>query len=105
MPERHLSTTAMVLQALRDLDPRARRVMFVIGAIMAGAPVLRLFINDIIRRSHEHPNWQLVVAETGVSTVMIIFGIALMVPVFGMWLIKKVPLPRFLQRDKKTVRS
>ena len=99
MPERHLSTTAVVLQAFRDLPPHKRRIMFRIGALMAGAPVLRLLINDFIRQSHEHP-WQLLVTEAGLTALLIVFGIALMMPVFGMWLIKKVPLPRFLHRDK-----
>ncbi len=86
-----------VIKAIESLSPLQRRIMFAIGAVLGLLVLVRYFVQEIIR-SHEHQSAMVMGFELGGSVVMLVFAISLMAPPFGMWLIQKIPLPKFLSR-------
>ncbi len=86
-----------VIKAIERLSPLQRRIMFALGAVLGVLVLVRYFVQDILR-PHEHQSVMVMAFELGGSVVMLVFAISLMAPPFGMWLIQKLPLPKFLSR-------
>ena len=86
-----------VTKAIESLSPLQRRIMFALGAALGLLVLVRYFVQDILR-PHEHQSGIVMGFELGGSVVMLVFAIVLMAPPIGMWLIQKLPLPKFLSR-------
>ena len=85
------------MKGIESLSPLQRRIMFALGAVLGLLVLVRYFVQDILR-PHEHQSGIVMGFELGGSVVMLVFAIVLMAPPFGMWLIQKIPLPKFLSR-------
>lgn len=96
-PQSNRTPSDHVIKAIENLSPLQRRVMFALGAVLGLLVLVRYFVQDILR-PHEHQSAIVMGFELGSSVVMLVFAIALMAPPFGMWLIQKIPLPKFLSR-------
>ena len=77
---------------LNKMPPWQRAVIFLLGAALCVWGIV-----DVDPAHWVEHGFMIATAEIGLSALRLVFGILLMIPPLGMWVLKNAPLPKFLK--------
>ena len=77
---------------LNKMPPWQRAVIFLLGAALCVWGIV-----DVDPSHWAEHGFMIATAEIGLSALRLVFGILLMIPPLGMWVLKNAPLPKFLK--------
>ncbi len=79
----------IVVDYVENLSFIKRTALFFTGLIVFLVPVANIVINHMIRNTHNE-SVPILIAESALSLGFFVFGLAAMIPPFGIWVLSKV---------------
>lgn len=81
--------SGIVVNYVENLSFTKRTALFFVGLIVFLVPVANIVINHMIRNVHNE-SVPVLIAEGALSVGFFVFGLAAMIPPFGIWILSKI---------------